>query len=604
MGELSAIAGEPLSNQQRQQLQGLTGSVTPEQARWLSGYFAGLEAGIARQGSAIVQSVVVPAAAATRTLTVLHGGETGNSAAIARSFAAAATDRHLAVNLVDIASYKPRQLKNEQDLMLVVATHGDGDPPQPGMGFFEFVEGPKAPKLPDLRFAVLALGDSSYEHYCKAGKRLDSRFEELGATRLAPRVDCDVDYDEPAAAWSAETLAILAAEAQVGKAQAAAAAAPAFAAATFHDKRNPFEARVVENACIVGRRSTKDVRHIEFDIADSGLTYQPGDGLGIAPRNSSERVAELIEATGLSGEAPLTIKGEQVTLAGALESHFEIGTALPRFLDHWATLTESQELHGLRQEDRRTERLEWLRGHHVVDVVRRYPLPGLDAETFAAGLRPLQPRVYSLASSLAAMPDEAHITLSPLRYELHQQQRHGTASGHLADRLAVGDTLPLYIQPNDQFRLPADDVPIIMVGPGTGVAPFRAFLQEREARGASGRNWLFFGERNFQSDFLYQVEWQQWLKDDLLTRMDVAFSRDGPEKVYVQHRLTEHASDLFGWLEQGAHIYVCGDAEAMAPDVHQALIMVAATAGGMNREAAEIYVRDLQRNHRYHQDVY
>ena len=602
MGDLSAFASEPLSEQQRQQLQVLTGSVTTEQARWLSGYFAGLEAGIARQGGAAVPSLApAPAPVATRTLTVLHGGETGNSAAIARSFAAAATERNLTVNLVDIASYKPRQLKSEEDLALVVATHGDGDPPHPAMDFFEFVEGPKAPKLPDLRFAVLALGDSSYEYFCQAGKRLDARFEELGATRLTARVDCDVDYDEPAAAWSAETLAILAAEAQVSKAQTA---TPAFAKAAFHVKRNPFQARVVDNLSIVGRQSTKDVRHIEFDITDSGLDFQPGDGLGIAPRNSSERVADLLEAAGLSGEAPLTIKGEQVTLAGALESHFEIGTTVPRFLDHWATLTQSQELHGLRQDDRKADRLEWLRGHHVVDVVRKYPLGGLDAGTFVAGLRPLQPRVYSLASSLAAMPDEAHITLSPLRYDLHGQERHGTASGHLADRLAVGDTLPVYIQPNDQFRLPADDVPIIMVGPGTGVAPFRAFLQEREARGAPGRNWLFFGERNFRSNFFYQVEWQQWLKDDLLTRMDVAFSRDGPDKVYVQQRLVEHASDLFGWLEQGAHFYVCGDAEAMAPDVHEALITVAATAGRMGREAAETYVRELQRSHRYHRDVY
>jgi sulfite reductase (NADPH) flavoprotein alpha-component len=600
MGDLGAFAGEALSEEQRQQLLVLSGSATAEQARWLSGYFAGLEAGIARLGGATVAPVQATTAP-TRTLTVLHGGETGNSAAVARSFAAAATERGLAVNLVDVANYKPRQLKNEQDLMLIFATHGDGDPPQPALDFFEFLEGPKAPKLPDLRFAVLGLGDSSYEFFCEAGKRLDRRFEELGADRLAPRIDCDVDYDESAAAWSAETLAILTAEAQVSKAQAT---APAFSASSFHDKRNPFDARVIETISIVGRHSTKDVRHIEFDIADSGLRFEPGDGLGIVPSNSLERVAELLDVAGLSGDTPLTVKGEQVTLTSALESYFEIGITVPRFLEHWATLTQSQELLTLSHDERKKDRLEWLRGHHIVDVVRRYPLPGLDAETFVAGLRPLQPRVYSLASSLAAMPDEAHITLSPLRYELHQQQRHGTASAHLADRLAVGDTMPVYIQPNDQFRLPDDDVPIIMVGPGTGVAPFRAFLQEREARGASGRNWLFFGERNFRSDFLYQVEWQQWLKSGLLTRMDVAFSRDGPEKLYAQQRLTEHASELFDWLEQGAHFYVCGDAQAMAPDVHDALIMVVATAGGMGRDAAETYVRELQRSHRYHRDVY
>ena len=598
MGDLSLFTGELLDAQQRQHVEALTGSVTPEQARWLSGYFAGLEAGIARQGGG---GVAAPAAASSRTLTVLHGGETGNSAGIARSLVAAAGERGLNATLADMASYKSRQLKAEQDLVLVCATHGEGDPPQPGMNFFEYLESAKAAKLPDLRFAVLALGDSSYEHYCEAGKRLDRRFEELGATRLAPRVDCDVDYDEPAAAWSGELLALLAAEA---KPAAVAVPAAAFAAPSLHDKRNPFQARVIENLSIVGRRSTKDIRHIELDIADSGLTYQPGDGIGIVTRNGPGPVEALLTATGLSGDAPLTVKGEAVSLAQALESHFEICTTVPRFLDHWAGLTGAAPLEELRQEERRAERQAYLRGHHIVDIVRNYPVPGIDAETFVAGLRPLQPRVYSLASSQAAFPDEAHITLSPLRYALHEEERHGVASAHLADRTEVGASLPVYIQGNDQFRLPADDAPVIMVGPGTGVAPFRAFLQEREARGAPGRNWLFFGERNSRSDFLYQVEWQEWLKDGLLTRMDVAFSRDGPEKTYVQHRMIERASELFGWLEDGAHFYVCGDAEQMAPDVHEALITVAAAAGGLSRDAADAYVRELQRSGRYHRDVY
>ena len=598
MGDLSGFAGEPLSTQQREHVEALTGSVTPEQARWLSGYFAGLEAGIARVGGGAI--VPPPSHVSGRTLTVLYGGETGNCAAVARSFAASAGERGLAAKLADLKEYKPRGLKAEQDVVLVVATHGEGDPPQPAMDFFEFVEGPKAARLPDLRFAVLALGDSSYEHYCEAGKRLDRRFEELGATRITPRVDCDVDYEELAGAWSANLLGMLVSTAVADPAVPVAA----FAAATLHDKRNPFEARVIENLSIVGRSSTKDIRHIELDIAESGLAYQPGDGLGIVARNSSASVAALLAATGHSGGEMLTVKGEQLPLAEALEKHYEIGTTVPRFLDHWAGLTDAAELHALRSEDRKGERLEWLRGHHVIDVVRKYPLAGVSAQEFVAGLRPLQPRVYSLASSLAAMPDEAHLTLSPVRYSLHDEPRHGVASAHLADRSEVGSTLPVYIQPNDQFRLPGDDAPIIMVGPGTGVAPFRAFLQEREARGAAGRNWLFFGERNSRSDFLYQLEWQEWLKHDLLTHMDVAFSRDGPEKVYVQHRLIEHASTIYGWLEEGAHFYVCGDAEAMAPDVHEALIKVAEIGGGMSRDAGETYVRELQRGHRYHRDVY
>ena len=599
MGDLGVFPPEALAPEQRKLVEALTGSVTPEQARWLSGYFAGLEAGIARQGGGVALAPAV--ASGGRTLTVLHGGETGNSAGLARAFAASAGTRGLAATIHDLKDYKPRQLKTEQDLVVIVATHGEGDPPQPALDFFEYVEGPKAAKLSDLRFAVLALGDSSYEFYCNAGKRLDARFAELGGTRIADRVDCDVDYDEIAATWSEATLALLSADL---KPAATVAAQPLFATSTVHDKRNPFEARVVENLSIVGRTSSKDIRHIELDIADSGLTYQPGDGIGIVTHNGAAPVEALLAATGLSADAPLTLKGEQVTLGAALASHYEICTTVPRFLDHWAGLTDAAELNDLRSDERKADRAAWLRAHHIVDIVRKYPQPGIDAETFVAGLRPLQPRVYSLSSSLAAMPDEAHITLSPLRYDLHDEQRHGVASAHLADRTELGATLPVYIQTNDQFRLPADDVPMIMVGPGTGVAPFRAFLQEREARGASGRNWLFFGERNSRSDFLYQLEWQSWLKDGLLTHMDVAFSRDGPEKVYVQHRLVEHAKALFDWLENGAHFYVCGDADAMAPDVHAALITIAQTAGGMDRDAAETYVRELQRGHRYHRDVY
>ena len=592
---------DTLSLEQRRLLEALTGSVTPEQARWISGYFAGLEAGIARlaDGGALPSG----AAQATRTLTVLHGGETGNCAALARSFAAAASARGLSAEVVDMAGYKPRRLKEEQDLLVIVSTHGEGDPPQPALDFFEYVEGPKAPKLPELRFAILALGDSSYEHYCEAGKRLDRRLEALGATRLAPRVDCDVDYDETAARWSAEALALIAAQAGAGR-EVPAPADPAFPAATAHDKRNPFEARILENIPIVGRDSTKETRHIELDIADSGLVYEPGDALGVVACNDPALVAALIEATGLSGDALLAVKGESTTLSQALESHFEISLTPPRFLDHWAALTGAAPLLRLSGEEAKAERLAWLRGHHIIDIVRGFPLPGLDAETFVAGLRPLQPRLYSIASSLSAMPDEAHITLAPVRYHLHGEARHGVASAHLADRGEAGGTLPVYVQPNEQFRLPEDDKAIVMIGAGTGVAPYRAFLQEREARGSTGRSWLFFGERNFRSDFLYQTEWQAWLKDGVLGRMDVAFSRDRGGKVYVQDRMREQARDLFAWLEEGAHLYLCGDAARMAPDVHETLIAIVAEQGRLEREGAEDYVRELQRSRRYQRDIY
>jgi len=583
----------------------LSATLSPSQALWVSGYFAGLDAGLNRAGGG---AEALPAAGAgTRTLTILYGTETGNAREVANSLGASAKAQGLAAEVFDMGHYKERRLKDEQDLLIVVSTYGEGDPPQPAVGFFDFVEGRKAPKMEGARFAVLALGDSTYELYCEAGKRLDKRFEELGATRLFDRVDSDIDYEDPAALWSEKVVAKLAADAKEAGAVARPAAAVPSAgkpASSAHDKRNPFLATIIDNIPIVGRHSTKETRHIEIDLSGSGLKYEPGDALGIATANEAQVVEALLAATGLSGDAPITVKGNARTLAEAFERDYEITTSTPRFLEHWAKLTGSKELEQLRQEDRAAERSAFLYGHHVVDIVRKFPLAGVDGETFVAGLRPLQPRLYSLASSQSVVDEEAHLTLSPVRYELHGVPRSGVASAHLADRGEIGATLPVYVQANPHFKLPAPDVPVIMIGPGTGVAPFRAFMQEREAQGAGGRSWLFFGERNFRSDFLYQTEWQEWLKEGVLTRLDVAFSRDTAGKVYVQDRLRERAADIYDWLEEGAHLYVCGDANNMAPDVHAALIDIISEQGRIERESAEDYVLNLQRDQRYQRDVY
>jgi sulfite reductase (NADPH) flavoprotein alpha-component len=586
-----------LSLEQWQHVQALSTTITPAQARWISGFFAGLDAGMLRAGEPAVEAP----APGTRTLTILYGTETGNSAALARQLAEAAKGRGRSAELFDMANYKPRRLKDEQDLLVIVSTYGEGDPPQPAVGFFEFVEGTRAPKLEGVRFSVLALGDSTYEKYCEAGKRLDRRFEELGAERLHERIDCDIDYDEPAAAWSTAVLDLFAVS---STAPSSPTAFGGVSTPALYDKRNPFPATVVENIVVVGRHSSKETRHIELDLSGSGLVYEPGDAIGIAARNDPAVAGALLEATSLNGEAAIDIKGEKLSLAEAFERHFEITLSTPRFLTHWAKLTGSTELERLGAEGNEAERTAFLRGHHVIDIVRQYPLGGIDAETFVAGLRPLQPRLYSLASSLSFAPDEAHLTLAPVRYPLHGEDRSGVASAHLAGRGEPGTVLPVYVQSNPHFRLPGDEVPIIMVGAGTGIAPYRAFLQEREARGAEGRSWLFFGERNFRSDFLYQAEWQDYLKQGVLTRMDVAFSRDAGAKVYVQHRMSEQARDLYAWLEEGAHFYVCGDAAAMAPDVHEALTGIVEREGGRSREAAEDYVRGLQQSHRYQRDVY
>jgi sulfite reductase (NADPH) flavoprotein alpha-component len=611
--------GPGLSADQWHRVDALAADLTLEQAIWISGFFAGLGyaargpaktvAGAARQAP---PTVVAAPASPSRTLTVLFGTETGNGAGLGRSLANAARAQGIAVELCDMADYKPRRLKEEQDLLVVTSTHGEGDPPQAAAGFFEFLESRKAPQLPHLRFAVLALGDSTYERYCEAGKRIDRRLEALGAHRLAQRLDCDVDFEDPAAAWIETVVRTLAPAAQAAASAAALApspsvvgmAAPVGAGAAVFDKKNPFPAPVIDNIVLTGRGSSKETRHIELSLAGSGLTYRPGDALGVVPRNDPALVAALLDRLGLPADAAVSVKHQTMTLAEALTTTFEITAATPRFLEHWAKVSAAKELQDLCSPDQSGARTAFLRRHHVLDIVERFPVPGVDADTLLAGLRPLQPRLYSIASSLAAAPDEAHLTVSTVRYDLNGRPRTGVASGQLAHQTGDDATVPVYVQANALFHLPDDDVPILMVGAGTGIAPYRAFMQEREARGAKGRSWLVLGERNFRTDFLYQVEWQALLKSKMLTRMDVAFSRDGATKLYVQDRLRQHGRDVFAWLEDGARLYVCGDATGMAPGVHAALVDVVQRHGGLSRVAASEYLASMQRDRRYLLDVY
>ncbi|GEC15047.1 assimilatory sulfite reductase (NADPH) flavoprotein subunit [Nitrobacter winogradskyi] len=604
--------GSALTTDQWTQVNQLATSLSHEQAIWISGYFAGLSHR-ARAGAAAAEiaelappsQAGVAGAAATRLLTVLFASETGNSKTLAKALVDKAAAQGIQARLADMAEYKTRGLKDEQDLLVITSTHGEGDAPQTAVGFFEFLESRKAPKLPQLRFAVLALGDSTYEKYCEAGKRVDRRLEELGAQRLADRVDCDVDYEDAADAWISTVIADLApaAQAPVSAPVAATALSGAPSLAAF-DKKHPFQAAVIDNIVLTGRGSTKETRHIELSLADSGLIYQPGDALGVVPRNDPALVDAILEKLSLSADAPVTVKQGTISLGEALSGTFEITALTPRFLDLWAEITGSDELQALRAPDQKEARAAFQHNHHILDVVGRFPAPGIDAAKFVAGLRPLQPRLYSIASSLAAAPDEAHLTVSTVRYTLHDLPRTGVASGYLAARTEADATVPVYIQSNDHFHLPDDDVPILMIGAGTGVAPYRAFMQEREARGASGRSWLFFGERNFRSDFLYQVEWQELIKNGVLSRLDLAFSRDAAPKTYVQDRLRRQGRDVYAWLEEGAYIYVCGDSAHMAPDVHAALTEIVAEHGGLDRDEAGAYLSALQRDRRYRLDVY
>ena len=608
--------GPGFNSDQWDQIKTLSISMKPGQALWISGYFAGLDYAARRQSAGDdyeplpLVDAPAPLAAQQRSLTILYGSETGNSAGLARILHDAAEAKGIEVSLIDMADYKIRRLKDEQDLIIVTSTHGEGDPPFSGMGFFEFIEGRKAPKLPDLRYAVLALGDSTYEFFCEAGKRLDRRLAELGATRLQGCVECDVDYDEPAAAWTALLVAKLTPSGTVpGPARNAAAMQSAAAPDgstrnTIFDSRNPFPATVIDNIVLTGRGSTKETRHVELALGESGLAFEPGDALGIVPSNDPFLVERLITALSLNPAAAVEVKGSRTTLQAALSHDCEVSAATPRFLTQWSSLTGSEELAALAAQDKAEERTAFFRSHHIIDIVRQFPVPGIDAQSLVAGLRPLQPRLYSISSSLAAIPDEAHLTVSTVRYALHGQARTGVASGHIAMRGGPDEILPVYVKTNPHFRLPADDQAIIMVGAGTGVAPYRGFLQQREAAGASGKSWLFFGERHSFTDFLYQTEWQDYLKEGVLSRMNVAFSRDHLQKVYVQDRLVEQAGDIYAWLEDGAHFYICGDGAHLAPDVHAALKKVVRQERNCDEDEADAYLAALRQDHRYHIDVY
>ncbi|MGX2041415.1 assimilatory sulfite reductase (NADPH) flavoprotein subunit [Methylocaldum sp. MU1018] len=594
---MSELSG-PLTPQQWDTLRRLADEFSREQKLWASGYLAGLSDAAQRPAaSAPTQSPEHPG------VVVLFGSQTGNSEKLAKALHARLRQSGIAARLEDMGSYKSAQLRRDRCLLVIVSTHGEGEPPDNARPFYEFLHGKKAPKLDGLQFSVLALGDTSYEYFCKTGRDFDRRLEELGAARLCPRVDCDVDYEEAAEGWMGDALAALV---RLRQPRVEISASAAVEPVSAYSKKQPFPATMLENVRLTGRGSTKDVRHIELSIEDSGLRFEPGDALGVVPSNWPERVAELIEAAGLSSGAVVSgSDGAETTLEDALLHHYEITTLTRPFLEKYAELSGSGELAELLKEGNRQLLRDFLYGREIIDVLRRYPVPGIAADRFVALLRKLPPRLYSIASSLEADPDAVHLTVGVVRYESHGIERQGVASTFLAERVAENGPVPVYVDSNPNFRLPKDpDAPIIMVGPGTGVAPFRAFLAEREASGAGGRNWLFFGDRNFHTDFLYQSEWLDHRKNGLLTRIDVAFSRDDDDKVYVQHRMLERSRELYAWLEEGAHFYVCGDAQRMASDVHEALITVVAKEGDVDRDRAEDYVRTLQSSKRYQRDVY
>ncbi len=588
----------PLDAVQTNKLQTVVSGLTPQQLQWVSGYAAGLAAA----GGQSAAPVGAQLAGNDNKLTILYGSQTGNGEALAQALAQQAAVQGFTAAAISLADYKPANLKRESFLTFVISTHGEGDPPDDAELFYEFLMSKKAPQLPQLKYSVLALGDSSYVNFCSTGREFDARLNELGAERFEALIECDLDYDDAARGWSERVVAGL--PDLLGAADAAAVPLlRAVESVSSYDKSKPFPAEILVNQKITGGASGKDVRHIELSIEGSGLSYEPGDSLAVVVSNPPPLVDALLSELGLDGATAVTVREESAKLRDVLQQSLEITAVNLAFLRGWAAVAESDELSALLATADQDALTEFVDNHQIIDVVQRYPT-SVGAQNFVDMLRRLSPRSYSISSSLAANPDEVHLTVAEVRYEAFGTEHWGAASTHLVDRLQEGDTVPVYIERNTRFRLPQAAIPVVMIGPGTGVAPFRAFVEERAEQGAGGDNWLFFGDRNMDSDFLYQLEWQRHLKQGNLKRLDVAFSRDQRQKIYVQDRIRENAAELYRWIERGAAIYVCGDAKHMAGDVNDALIEVLVSHGGLERDAAVQELKVMRTQGRYQRDVY
>ncbi len=601
LSQLNAAAS-PLSQEQVQKLQGLVAELNPIQQAWVSGYLAAN----ANAGALTGGVAAAPAAGDAPPLTILYGSQTGNAKGVASKLKEQAESRGLTVKLVNMADYKPTALKKEKFITVVVSTYGEGEPPEDAESLHEFLTTKKAPKLDGVKVAVIGLGDSSYEFFCQTAKDFEQRFNKLGAETIFQRADLDVDYDDEAAKWIDGALDAfepdLKAQQQASGGQVVAMPFAAAPAASQYTKQNPFAAELSVVQKITGRDSSKDVRHVEISLEGSGITYTPGDSLGVYFLNDEALVDEVLTLTQIDASSTVKLGDEELTIRDALIEKLELTQSYPGFVEKYATATGNPELLKL-VEDKAAMR-EYIEPRQIFDIIRQNPAQ-LEAQTLVDCLRKLQARLYSIASSQAEVEEEVHLTVGLVEFDAFGSEHLGGCSGYLARRAQEGCKVKVFSEHNDNFRLPAnDETPIIMVGPGTGIAPFRAFLQERDAREASGKNWLFFGNPHFTQDFLYQVEIQGYLKSGLLTKVDVAFSRDQRDKVYVQDKLRKNSQEVFAWLEAGAHLYICGDANRMAKDVHQALVDIIKENSGKDDEQAEQYLKDLRSANRYQKDVY
>ncbi|HWL53579.1 MAG TPA: assimilatory sulfite reductase (NADPH) flavoprotein subunit [Chthoniobacteraceae bacterium] len=593
----------PFIPAQRRSLEELLATFSPAQRFWLAGYLSATPV-----GGAAAQAGPAPAGP---KLTVLYGSESGNAEKLAGLAAKDAKKRGFKSSVVNMADITPTELAKVENLLVIVSTWGEGDPPETAAAFHKQLM-TEALELPKLRYSVCALGDTSYTNFCQTGKEVDARLETFGAERLTPRQDCDVDYDDDYKKWIDAALEafgpVETAPVNGSNGNANGNAVLSFATlpqAPEYSRKNPFQSELLERVLLNGTGTAKETWHYELSLENSGLDYEPGDALGVLTINPDDVIEPVLKAARLSGTEAVEVAGVKKSLTEALREDYDITVLSRPFLTKLQGLVQSPKLAELLSAGCEDQLRDYLWGRWIVDALEDFPPKTLTAAELTGILRKQPPRLYSIASSLLAHPDEVHLTIASVRYRTHGRDRKGIASTWFADALKKGDPVPVYLHKNKNFRLPASgDTPIIMVGPGTGVAPFRSFVEHRAELGHKGKSWLLFGDQRYSYDFLYQLEWQQHLADKALSRLDVAFSRDQPEKIYVQDKMREQGRDLYAWLEEGAHFYVCGDASRMAHDVHDALLSIVEKEGGKSREAAESYLEDLKKAKRYQRDVY
>lgn len=573
-----------------------------EQKKWLGGFLAGLHSRILVQEQS-QPSASSATAVAQKPLTIIYGSQTGNAEGVAELAAESAAAQGLVPTVIDMDDADINDLANVERLLVVTSTYGEGEMPDNAQALWEAVSADDAPSFANTYFSVLALGDTSYDGFCVAGQMWDKRLEELGGQRIADRVDCDLDFDAPAQAWIDTAVPEIALKGTQGGAAAAATPSAPKKAKSKYNRQNPLAATLTNKKVLTGTDSSKEIVHFEFSLGDSGERYNAGDALNVVAHNRADLVDELLDVLGANGDE--TIATYDKSLRNVFIEELEIRTPSKELIADIAARASDKTLQALLDNPDSQALSDYLWGKDVVDLLKAHSDVSFSVEQFLGLSKSLAARAYSISSSINKHDNEVHLTIGSVRYNSNDRDHNGVCSTYLADVANVGDEVMCYFSPNKNFAVPEDtNLPIIMVGPGTGIAPFRAFLEERESSKAAGENWLFFGDRNQACDFIYQDELEAWQESGLLNRLDLAFSRDQKEKIYVQDRMLENGAEMYAWLEKGAYFYICGDAYRMAKDVDKALHTLIAEHGGKSAEEAENYVNDLKKQKRYVRDVY